>query len=119
MSTAYDSQKRSEIRILETARRACSLFPPGDIVPFEEPDLKIMSSAGQIGVEETELVSAKGTSRFLPVQDENFHREIIRSAEEHYLYPADGERAARATKQAARQWLHSSPLPSRSRTATV
>jgi len=77
-------QRRKEIerRFLEDARRASSIFPPGDIELFEEPDLKITMGAESLGVEVTELVRPKGGNAFLPVEAENFHIEVVRLAEE-------------------------------------
>ena len=84
MSMSYQRQKETERRILEAARHACALFPPGDIELSERPDLRIKTGAGHIGVEVTELVRSKGENPFPPVQDEDFHKRVVRLAEEDY-----------------------------------
>jgi hypothetical protein len=84
MTTSYRDQKEGERRILEAARKICSLFPPGEVEIFEEPDLRIKTVGGWLGVEVTELVRPNGENPFPPVEDENFHREVVRLAEEEY-----------------------------------
>ena len=82
--TQKEEQKKTEIRIFEAARRVCSLFPPGDIEAFEEPDLRIKTGDGGLYVEVTELPRPKDGNLFVPVQAENFHKVVVRLAEKYY-----------------------------------
>jgi hypothetical protein len=84
MSPAQRRQKEIERLTLESARCACSLFPSGEIELFEEPDLKIRKDAGWLGIELTELLRPPEENGFRPVQTEDFHREVIHSAETRY-----------------------------------
>ena len=85
MSKSYDSQKECERRILEAARCVCRLIPPGDIELSKPgwPDLMIKASAGEVTVEVTELHRLEGENPFAPVQEESFHQEVVRLAEEY------------------------------------
>ena len=56
MSTqGLDRKKRIEKDYLEEARRACSIFPKGELVPSERPDFLLHADSGIIGIEVTEL----------------------------------------------------------------
>jgi hypothetical protein len=83
-SLQKQKQKGAETRILEAARRACKDIPEGDIVPFEEPDLKLITDAGVLGVEVTQLVRPPEENGFEPVKTESFHKEVVRLAEQYY-----------------------------------
>jgi hypothetical protein len=50
-----DDKKRVELAYLEEARRASSIFPPGELVPHERPDFLLPTATGKIGIEVTEL----------------------------------------------------------------
>jgi hypothetical protein len=82
--TSRRKQKEVERRILEAARRACSLFPLASIEDFEEPDFRIKTGAGGLGVEVTEIVRPKEENAFRPVETESFHEAVMQSAEEYY-----------------------------------
>ncbi len=87
MPTSHERQKQCEKRMLEAARRACPLIPSGDIEILSkpgQPDLMITASTGEVAVEVTELPGLKGENPFPPVQDESFHQEVVRLAEEKY-----------------------------------
>ncbi len=83
MSTPYDRQKTIEKWFLEAARRTSAVIPDGEIEGFEEPDFKIDNAAGHLGIEVTELLRS-GEGSFLPVAEENFHKEVIRIAKADY-----------------------------------
>jgi hypothetical protein len=77
-------QKETEKRILETARLASFVFPPGKIEFFEEPDLSIETPNGRLYVEITQLNRPADESGFPPVQTESFHQQVVRLAEAQY-----------------------------------
>jgi len=83
MVASRGKQKEYEARILEAARKVCSIFPSGAIRLSEEPDLLIKSAGGDLGVEITELLR-EDTGPFSPVKNEDFHRKVVRLAEERY-----------------------------------
>jgi hypothetical protein len=84
IATSYKEQKKkdSERRILEDARRKCSLFPDGEIISFERPDLRIKTDTGWLGIEVTQLFR-------LPMKVEASHREVCRLAERMYYASPD------------------------------
>jgi hypothetical protein len=56
MATSADSEKkRTESVYLEEARRASSIFPTGDLLPYERPDFLLRCDERTIGIEVTEL----------------------------------------------------------------
>lgn len=50
-----DRKKRIEMRYLEEARRASSIFPRAALIPHERPDFLVPGARGTIGIEITEL----------------------------------------------------------------
>jgi hypothetical protein len=82
--TSRTKQKEVARRILEVARHACSFFPHGTIEDFEEPDFRIKTGAGCLGVEVTELVRPKEENAFRPVETESFHEAVMQLAEGYY-----------------------------------
>ncbi len=81
-------KKNIEKWFLEAARRASVVIPDGEIEDFEEPDFKIGTVAGPLGIEVTELLRS-GEGSFPPVAEESFHKEVIRIAEgEYYRTPS-------------------------------
>jgi len=50
-----ERKKRIEKRYMEEARRACSVFPKGELVPHEKPDFLLKTASGTIGIEVTTL----------------------------------------------------------------
>jgi hypothetical protein len=52
-----DKKKRLELRYVEEARRASSIFPSGQLVPHDppDPDILLPGSVGSLGVEVTEI----------------------------------------------------------------
>jgi hypothetical protein len=82
MATSSEEQKDSERRILEDARSKCSLFPDGEIIISERPDLLIKTETDWLGVEVTQLLR-------LPMQIEAFHQEVRVLAERMYHASAD------------------------------
>jgi len=76
-------KKMIERWFLEAARRASAVIPDGTIEDFEEPDFKIETATGPLGVEATELLRSGG-GRSSPVAEERSHQDVIRIAEELY-----------------------------------
>jgi hypothetical protein len=48
-------KKRLEIHYMQEARRASSIFPAGELVPYEMPDFVLHASGRSLGIEVTEL----------------------------------------------------------------
>lgn len=84
ISSQKQKQKGAEKRILEAACRVYKNLPTGQIVPFEEPDLKLITASAVLGVEVTRLVRPPEENGFEPVKTESFHKEVIRLAEQYY-----------------------------------
>jgi hypothetical protein len=84
-------KKEGERRVLEAARNVCCTFPAGEILLAEEPDLRINMGAEWLAVEVTELVRPSTENSFPPVQDEAFHRKVVRLAEEKYYQRPNAE----------------------------
>jgi len=84
MSTSRDEQKTNEKWFLEAARRASSLIPDGQIHDFEEPDFKIDTTNGLLGIEVTELLRMDNDGPFLPVVEEKFHKDVMDIAAAHH-----------------------------------
>ena len=78
------TKKNSERRILEAARAICPLFPSGEIELSERPDLLIRTDTGSLGIEITELLRPKVGKSLRPVENEAFHRKVLRLAEKNY-----------------------------------
>src|SRR5260370_461002 len=76
-------KKNIEKWFLEAARGASAVIPDGAIEDFEEPDFRINTAAEPLGIEVTELLRS-GQGSFPPVAEENFHKEVIRLAEDEY-----------------------------------
>jgi hypothetical protein len=83
MGSGHRRKKAIEKWFLEAARSASVTIPAGEIENFEEPDFKLDTAAGPLGVEVTELLRG-GTGSFLPVAEEKFHKEVIQFAENEY-----------------------------------
>jgi hypothetical protein len=86
-------KKEIERQYLELARRKGRFIPEGNIGESEEPDFVIDTPHGALGIEITEVLRS-GEGTFLPVEQERFHQEVVRIAEEKYgiipgMSPAD------------------------------
>jgi hypothetical protein len=83
LSTA-DEEKRIESRYLAAARDAGVPIPPGEI-PSEEPDFRFQTTSGALGIELTEVLRpASSNDGISPVEEESFHREIVKMAQKQY-----------------------------------
>jgi hypothetical protein len=84
-------KKRIELYVLTTARNAGVPIPPEEI-PGEEPDFRFSGDTGVLGVELSELVRpASSNHGILPVEEENYHNELVRMAQEEYFSVPDAK----------------------------
>jgi hypothetical protein len=82
VANGYD-KKRIERWFLDEARRKSALIPDGEITAFEEPDFKIETRNGTLGIEVTELLRI-GTGSIRPVALAKVHSEVVAIAEKEY-----------------------------------
>jgi hypothetical protein len=79
------SKKDTEKGALEAARRAGAPIPDGEIQDFEEPDFKIETASGLVGIEVTELLPPAGSDSFSsPLAEKSFHEKVVHLAEQEY-----------------------------------
>jgi hypothetical protein len=84
MPSSDDEQKRIESWYLAAARDAGIPIPSGEI-PGEEPDFGFQTTSGALGIELTEVLRPASSNHGIsPVEEESFHREIIKTAQKHY-----------------------------------
>src|ERR1700730_5888968 len=83
MTMPNNRKKNIERWFLDAARERSSLFPDGEIENAEEPDFKIHTATGPLGIEVTELLRI-GEGPFSPVEEEKFHREVVGIAKVGY-----------------------------------
>ena len=82
---AADTKKERELRALLAARQASAFLPNGEGVAGEEPDFRIITENGIIGVEVTELMPPPRSATFSsPVAEQAIHENTIRAAERQY-----------------------------------
>jgi hypothetical protein len=87
------SKKKIEARVLAAARKAGAPIPTGEI-PGEEPDFRFHAETGVLGIELTELLRpASSNEGIVPVEEESFHQQIVRIAQEEYDRAMDGKPA--------------------------
>jgi hypothetical protein len=85
MSEPATCKKQIERRALETARRACSTIPSGEIHEFEKPDFKVETGCGTVGIEVTELLPRAGSDAFSSrLEEKSFHEKVVHLAEQEY-----------------------------------
>src|ERR1700687_3679394 len=85
MKMPKNRKKNIERWFLDAARERSTLFPDGEIENAEEPDFKIHTATGPLGIEVTELLRI-GEGPFPPVEEEKFHREVIEIAKSDYYH---------------------------------
>jgi len=79
-----DEQKRIESWYLAAARDAGVPIPPEEI-PGEEPDFRFQTTSGELGIELTEVLRPASSNHGIsPVEEESFHREIVKIAQAQY-----------------------------------
>lgn len=84
MPDENEEKKRIEALVLAAAREAGVPIPPAE-TPGDAPDFTFCTETGTLGVELTELLRpASSNSGLVPVEEEQFHQEIVRSAQEQY-----------------------------------
>jgi hypothetical protein len=83
------NKKRIEKSFLEAARSTGgSMIPSGTVVEFEEPDFKIVTSTGLLGIELAEFLPP-GDGALLPVEAEAIHKRALVIAERLYYSSPD------------------------------
>src|SRR6266581_2373335 len=96
-----DTKKLRELRALLAARSATSFLPHGKIVPGEEPDFRIITETGIVGVELTELMPLPRSVSFSsPVAEQRLHENAVQLAERQYY----AEQGAMPVKVTAYFW---------------
>jgi hypothetical protein len=95
-------KKRIEKWFLEAARNASAIIPAGDISESEKPDFTLASADGLIGIEVTELLREGHEGPFKPVAEEDFHKKVVRLAEEYYRQ--SGARAVKVSVFFTNDW---------------
>ena len=93
MSDKHKKQMR-ERSCIEKTRQLYPWFPPGDVVPGDDPpDFCVDLGDERIAIEETRLFHPRGASAFPRRQIETFHRKVMRRAEQRsvqeHLPPQD------------------------------
>lgn len=84
MPNSSDEQKRIESWYLAAARDAGVPIPPSEI-SSEEPDFTFQTTSGALGIELTEVLRPASSNHGIsPVEEESFHREIIKTAQKQY-----------------------------------
>lgn len=86
MLKPYDIRKKEiEKRALDAARHISSVIPGGEAQDFEEPDFKIQTASGLLGVEVTELLPPASSDSFSsPVAEQRRHEDVVQLAEKEY-----------------------------------
>jgi hypothetical protein len=88
------NKKEIEARALAYARKTGAPIPLGEI-PGEEPDFRIPTGEGTLGLEISELVRpASGGSDILPIEAANHHESVIELAREIYYSQPDAKPAS-------------------------
>jgi len=89
MPEKNEEKKKIESLVIAAARKAGAPLPLGEI-PGEEPDFRIETEAGTLGIEVTELLRpASSNSGIVPVEEEHFHREVVQMAQEQHCASPD------------------------------
>src|SRR5271163_4292162 len=84
-------KKRIEAYMLAAARKAGVPIPNGEI-PDEEPDFQFNDEIPALGIELSEVLRpASSNHGILPVEQESFHKEIIRTAQQDYYDASDAK----------------------------
>src|SRR5437016_11512321 len=90
-STIDDEKKRIETYVLTSARNAGVPIPAGEILG-EEPDFRFNTETGAVGIELSELLRPASTNHgILPVEEESYHNELVRMAQEEYSSVPDAK----------------------------
>jgi hypothetical protein len=79
------TKKEVELKHLEMARAASSIIPPGEVQWGENPDLRIQTPSGVLGVEVTKLFQAAlpGEAR-TPMHERGLRHDVIAEAKLRY-----------------------------------
>jgi hypothetical protein len=84
-------KKRVEAYMLAAARDTGVPIPSGE-TPDEEPDFRFNDEIPALGIELSEVLRpASSNHGILPVEQESFHKEIIRTAQQDYYDASDAK----------------------------
>jgi hypothetical protein len=79
------ARKEVEARVVEAATAAGFPLPPGQLIPGEEPDFKVVGEFGRIGLEVTHVVPLPRNDSFNSALAENAHyQRVVTDAEAIY-----------------------------------
>src|SRR6267143_7193839 len=79
------ARKEIERRALEAARLASAIIPDGEVSNFEEPDFKLQTATGIVGIEVTELLPPAGNGSFSsPLAEKSVHEKVVKIPEQEY-----------------------------------
>jgi hypothetical protein len=91
--TTKTEKKRVEAYMLTAARKAGVPIPNGEIAS-EEPDFRFDHEIPALGIELSEVLRpASSNHGILPVEQESFHKEIIKKAQKDYYDAPDAKPA--------------------------
>jgi hypothetical protein len=115
---ALSEKKQRELRTFAAACDAGLPILAEDVVPGEQPDLRVMTASGIVGVELSEILPLpRNTSFNSPLAEASLQEDSVRLAEQSYytakdavpvqvtVYPWDVER----TRNRKREWHERSP----------
>jgi hypothetical protein len=83
-SACYIDRKEIEMRVLAAARNAGAPIPLGEVHGDEAPDFRFTTDSGMLGLELAEVLRPAEGNGFPPVEEEAFHRKVIKLAEQGY-----------------------------------
>jgi hypothetical protein len=94
MTDRNAEKKRIEIYVLTAARKAGVPIPAGKFrEDGERPDFRFRTASGMLGVEVGEVLRpASSNYGILPVEEESFHRKIIKEAQREYYTTENAKR---------------------------
>jgi hypothetical protein len=96
-------KKRIEAYMLGAARDAGVPIPTGE-TPAEEPDFRFNNEVPVLGIELSEVLRpASSNYGIVPVEEESFHKEIVKAAQRSY-YDAPDAQPAHANVYFTKSW---------------
>ena len=88
-----EEKKKIETRALSAARSA-GIPIPMEVIPGEKPDFRFRTKKGALGIEVSELVRPEsGNGGIRPAEEETYHNEVVRMAQELYYGDAGAKPA--------------------------
>jgi len=79
------AKKKKERRVIEAARGASEIIPAGELRDFDEPDFKLETSNGLVGIEITAVMPTPYSNCFSsPLAEKSFREDVVQLAEKEY-----------------------------------